>query len=917
MSSVQHLREFIRERLTAAAEEIFSEVEKTIVRHEEDMRLLEICWKPQIKLSRIDQPEQRVSNKEVLTDPKLCKQQRSSRLDQEELEHFQIKQEPEPPEIKENQEEPEPLQIKQEPEPPEIKEDQEEAEPLQIKQEPEPPEITEEQDEAEPTRIRENQLESGHLLIKEDQEEPEFGKSMVRYQEDIRLLDYCWNPRIKLFRISTDIPKQRVCKEEEVLNEQEEPEAPRSEDGQENIKQDQEEPDHQKIKEDPGEPEPQQFEEKLEEPEGLNIKEDQEDLDLPQIKDEQEEPELPPFEEDPAGPRIKEDLKPTGIVVNPEEPEPPQFGGGHEEQHLLTFLIHSSQQIEQLLWACETNTFMDPVTDHQSVFSQSEPDTEQLHSQNPPEDQKSSAELHSFYSIVPPDPEQIQEEHYGSEPRPVQQEICRSWEEEHLKSRTSEEHGWSKAEPDAEQLHSQNPLEDQQCFIELKSVYSCVTPDPEQINDQPEPPHFQQQQEIYRSWEEEHLMGRTSWEHVWFKAEPDTQVLHYHNSPEDLHSFYSVVTPDPEQITVEHHGSEPIQQEQNKVFSSWEEEHLEAIASQDYFWFKAEPDAVQLVAHTHLAAETQDHEGTSSGETQDHEGTSSGETQDHEGTSSGVSEDQHHINPEDSETCFVCGEVLKPHRLKQHLKQHPDVKPYVCKRCGERFSEHSHLRDHMVAHLVEDLKARQRPGVKRRQKNVFCKICGRGFAELDYLKSHNKAHRGERPFCETCGKHFSSPRSLKGHMKVHERRCAKPFSCRVCKKRFASRSTKKAHMERHREEKPFSCKTCGETFHERKQFMTHKGTHSAAKPFFCKICKRLFAHRPSYTAHMKSHRKETTSACSRCGERFDDQRAEATHMKTCGKLHSCDTCGKSFSSRSRVKYHKKRGSCGGNVDLKP
>ncbi|MED6259444.1 hypothetical protein ATANTOWER_022895 [Ataeniobius toweri] len=53
MSSVQHLREFIRERLTAAAEEIFSEVEKTIVRYEEDVRLLGTCWKPQIKLTRI------------------------------------------------------------------------------------------------------------------------------------------------------------------------------------------------------------------------------------------------------------------------------------------------------------------------------------------------------------------------------------------------------------------------------------------------------------------------------------------------------------------------------------------------------------------------------------------------------------------------------------------------------------------------------------------------------------------------------------------------------------------------------------------------------------------------------------------------------------------------------------------------
>ncbi|XP_027876014.1 uncharacterized protein LOC114146273 isoform X2 [Xiphophorus couchianus] len=54
MSTVQYLRDFIRERLTAAAEEIFTEVEKTIIRYEDDIKLLEICWKPQIKLNRID-----------------------------------------------------------------------------------------------------------------------------------------------------------------------------------------------------------------------------------------------------------------------------------------------------------------------------------------------------------------------------------------------------------------------------------------------------------------------------------------------------------------------------------------------------------------------------------------------------------------------------------------------------------------------------------------------------------------------------------------------------------------------------------------------------------------------------------------------------------------------------------------------
>ncbi|XP_054916010.1 zinc finger protein 41 homolog [Poeciliopsis prolifica] len=48
MCSVEPLREFIRERLTAAAEEIFTQLEKTIVRYEEEIdrqrRLLDLSW---------------------------------------------------------------------------------------------------------------------------------------------------------------------------------------------------------------------------------------------------------------------------------------------------------------------------------------------------------------------------------------------------------------------------------------------------------------------------------------------------------------------------------------------------------------------------------------------------------------------------------------------------------------------------------------------------------------------------------------------------------------------------------------------------------------------------------------------------------------------------------------------------------
>uniref|UniRef100_A0A8C6K683 C2H2-type domain-containing protein n=1 Tax=Nothobranchius furzeri TaxID=105023 RepID=A0A8C6K683_NOTFU len=101
MSSAQSLREFIRERLTAAAAEIFSEFEQTIVRYEEEIdrqrRLLEISWKPQINVHRIELPQHHVWEKEeVLTDQQFCTKETSTSLDQKE---------PEPPLIKEEQQE--------------------------------------------------------------------------------------------------------------------------------------------------------------------------------------------------------------------------------------------------------------------------------------------------------------------------------------------------------------------------------------------------------------------------------------------------------------------------------------------------------------------------------------------------------------------------------------------------------------------------------------------------------------------------------------------------------------------------------------------------------------------------------------------------------------------------------------------
>ncbi|KAI9529960.1 hypothetical protein NQZ68_008199 [Dissostichus eleginoides] len=99
MSAVPSLREFVNERLTAAAEEILGVFERTIFEYEEEIdrqrRLLNIL--PTIKLHRIELPQQHVCKEaEVFSEQQLCIQENDSGLDQED---------PEPPQIKEEQEE--------------------------------------------------------------------------------------------------------------------------------------------------------------------------------------------------------------------------------------------------------------------------------------------------------------------------------------------------------------------------------------------------------------------------------------------------------------------------------------------------------------------------------------------------------------------------------------------------------------------------------------------------------------------------------------------------------------------------------------------------------------------------------------------------------------------------------------------
>ncbi|XP_051797139.1 zinc finger protein 37 homolog [Acanthochromis polyacanthus] len=101
MCSVEYLRELISDRLAAAAGEIFSEFEKTIVQYQEEIdrqrRLLDVIWKPHIPLQPIELPQSYVcENEKTVVDHQPHDQERNSMVDHED---------PEPPRIKDQQEE--------------------------------------------------------------------------------------------------------------------------------------------------------------------------------------------------------------------------------------------------------------------------------------------------------------------------------------------------------------------------------------------------------------------------------------------------------------------------------------------------------------------------------------------------------------------------------------------------------------------------------------------------------------------------------------------------------------------------------------------------------------------------------------------------------------------------------------------
>ncbi|CAL4095161.1 unnamed protein product, partial [Meganyctiphanes norvegica] len=255
-----------------------------------------------------------------------------------------------------------------------------------------------------------------------------------------------------------------------------------------------------------------------------------------------------------------------------------------------------------------------------------------------------------------------------------------------------------------------------------------------------------------------------------------------------------------------------------------------------------------------------------------------------------------HLYPHECRVC--CRRFSRLEYLDTHLKTHINGN-IVCQKCSVKFSNASHLVDHMYY-------------VHGQKKALMCAICQRFFSSPSSLKIHqNMEHRDGlicKEICQVCGEKYPTTFTLKRHMMTHKRE----HQCNYCGKNMSTKASLEVHINMiHTKEQSYLCPHCQREFFVKHLLQMHvKRVHSDRRDFQfkCNICNKSYLQEWELVLHNKTHTNERNFKCDVCGEAFYTisrmRYHRATHKTT--RDSECPVCNQMFRRDVDTKNHLRR-----------
>lgn len=170
-------------------------------------------------------------------------------------------------------------------------------------------------------------------------------------------------------------------------------------------------------------------------------------------------------------------------------------------------------------------------------------------------------------------------------------------------------------------------------------------------------------------------------------------------------------------------------------------------------------------------------------------------------------------NPQDINTCHVCGKSFEKMRHSFYIK-------------------------HVLSHEMTE-------------KNFKCQNCDKKFLFQTELNEH-ESNECTLETCPYCSKIYKSLRNLRRH--IHTVHSDQVHKCKICGKSFWKKSRLDSHLLSHSTVRPFSCKLCTKCFKSSEDLGNHLKTHTLASDlFYCDHCTDAFDQKYNLDFHVNKY----------------------------------------------------------------